>query len=231
MSQLHDLYYFLFPTPLAAETAKELLRRLQGPRGAGRGEPKSLDRLHITLHYLGRFLNSIPREFIDMALAAGSAMDYEPFEVRLDVLQSRGGFEKGAFGTVELAPQAGASRELRRFQHALDNTMRRMGFAETQICSHFNPHMTLHYKHERIDRMVVAPVAWTVMQFAMVDSLYCLGRLDVLAHWTLKHGNKAFLTGDVAKQADTHVDLLCCVVVRKLPRLPSPQVIGSLISS
>ena len=126
MSQLHDLYYFLFPTPLAAETAKELLRCLQGPRGAGRGEPMSLDRLHITLHYLGRFLNSIPRELIDMALAAGSAMDYEPFEVRLDVLQSRGGFEKGAFGTVELAPQAGASRELRRFQHALGNTMRRM---------------------------------------------------------------------------------------------------------
>ena len=93
MSQLHDLYYFLFPTPLAAETAKELLRRLQGPRGAGRGEPMSLDRLHITLHYVGRFLNSIPREVIDLALAAGSAMDYEPFGVRLDVLQFRGGFE------------------------------------------------------------------------------------------------------------------------------------------
>ena len=193
MSQLHDLYYFLFPTPLAAETAKELLRRLQGPRGAGRGEPMSLDRLHITLHYLGRFLNSIPREVIDLALAAGSAMDYEPFGVRLDVLQSRGGFEKGAFGTVELAPQAGASRELRRFQHALDNTMRRMGFAETQICSRFNPHMTLHYKHERIDRMVVAPVAWTVTQFALVDSLYDLGRHDVLARWTLKARQQVFL--------------------------------------
>lgn len=106
MSQLHDLYYFLFPTPLAAETAKELLRRLQGPRGVGRGEPMPLDRLHITLHYLGRFLNSIPREVSDLALAAGSAMDYEPFGVRLDVLQSRGGVEKGTFGTVELAPQA-----------------------------------------------------------------------------------------------------------------------------
>ena len=131
MSQLHDLYYFLFPTPLAAETAKELLRCLQGPRGAGRCEAMCLDRLqallanssdgnrrtsvnddfdvrhlssaslafarrarlHITLHYLGRFLNSIPREVIDLALAAGSAMDYEAFGVRLDVLQFRGGFE------------------------------------------------------------------------------------------------------------------------------------------
>ena len=193
MSQLHDLYYFLFPTPLAAETAKELLRRLQGPRGAGRGESMCLDRQHITLHYLGRFLNSIPREVIDLALAAGSAMDYEPFGVRLDVLQSRDGFEKGAFGTVELAPQAGASRELRGFQHALGNTMRRMGFAEIQIRSHFNPHMTLHYKHERIDRMVVAPVAWTVTQFALVDSLYDLGMHDVLARWTLKARQQVFL--------------------------------------
>lgn len=44
-------------------------------------------------------------------------------------------------------------------------------------------------------------------------------------------GNRSFLTGDVAKQADTHVDLLCCVVVRKFPQLPSSEVIGSLISS
>ena len=71
--------------------------------------------------------------------------------------------------------------------------MRRMGFAETQIRSHSHPHMTLHYKHECIDRMVVAPVAWTVMQFAMVDSLYGLGRLDVLAHWTLKARQQGFL--------------------------------------
>ncbi len=152
-----------------------------------------VDRLHITLHYLGRFLNSIPREEIDLALAAGSAMDYEPFGVRLDVLQSRGGVEKGTFGTVELAPQAGAARELRGFQHALGNTMRRMGFAETQIRSHFHPHMTLHYKHARIDPMVVAPVAWTVTQFALVDSLYGLSRHDVLAHWTLKARQQVFL--------------------------------------
>lgn len=193
MSQLHNLYYFLSPTPLAAETAKRLLQRLQGPRWTGRGEPMSLDRLHITLHYLGRFLNSIPREVIDLALAAGSAMDYEPFGVRLNVLQSRGGFEEGTFGTVELAPQAGAARELRGFQHALGNTMRRVGFAETQIRSRFNPHMTLHYKHERIDRMVVAPVAWTVVQFALVDSLYGLSRHDVLARWTLKARQQVFL--------------------------------------
>lgn len=193
MSQLHDLYYFLSPTPLAAEMAKRLLQRLQGPCGAGRGEPMPLDRLHITLHYLGRFLNSIPREVIDLALAAGSAMDYEPFGVRLDVLQSRGGVEKGTFGTVELAPQAGAARELRGFQHALGNTMRRMGFAETQIRSHFHPHMTLHYKRARIDPLVVAPVAWTVTQFALVDSLYGLSRHDVLAHWTLKARQQVFL--------------------------------------
>lgn len=53
MSQLHDLYYFLSPTPLAAETAKGLLQRLQGACWARRGEPMSLDRLHITLHHLG----------------------------------------------------------------------------------------------------------------------------------------------------------------------------------
>ncbi|PUA96444.1 2'-5' RNA ligase [Acidovorax sp. 107] len=193
MSQRHDLYYFLYPPPLVAETARELLLRAQGPRWPGRADPMSSDRLHITLHALGRFLNGVPRGVIDLALAAGSAMDYEPFGVRLNVLQSRGAFEAGPIRTVELAPQAGAARDLREFQHALGNTMRRMGFAETQIRSHFQPHMTLHYKHKRIDRMVVDPVAWTVMQFALVDSLYGLSRHDVLARWSLKARQQAFL--------------------------------------
>ncbi|WP_462387931.1 2'-5' RNA ligase family protein [Acidovorax sp. Q11] len=193
MSQPHDLYYFLYPPPIVAEVAKELLPRAQGPRWPGRGDPMSSDRLHITLHALGRFLNGVPQEEIDLALAVGSAMDYEPFGVRLNVLQSRGGVEEGIFGTVELAPQAGAARDLRGFQHALGNTMRRMGFAETQIRNHFHPHMTLHYKHERIDRAVVAPVAWTVVEFALVDSLYGLSRHDVLARWSLKARQHAFL--------------------------------------
>ena len=71
MSQLHDLYYFLYPPPLVAESAQELLPRAQGRRWPGRGDPMSSDRLHITLHALGRFLNGVPREVIDFALAAG----------------------------------------------------------------------------------------------------------------------------------------------------------------
>lgn len=193
MSQRHDLYYLLYPPPLVAKAAKELLPRTKGPRWLGKGDPMSSDRLHITLHALGRFLDGVPREVIELALAAGSAMDYEPFGVRLNVLQSRGGVEEGTFGTVELAPQTDAARDLRGFQHALGNTMRRMGFAETQIRSHFQPHMTLHYKHERIDRAVVVPVAWTVVEFALVDSLYGLSRHDVLARWSLKARQQAFL--------------------------------------
>ena len=147
------------------------------------------DRLHITLHSLGRFLNGVPREVLDLALAAGGAMDYEPFGVSLNLLQSRGGGGAGTLGTVELAAQAGAARELRGFQRALGNTMRRMGFGESQIRSHFNPHMTLHYQHQGIGRTTVAPITWTAMQFALVDSLYGLGRPSLI--------------GDAVKLVDT----------------------------
>ncbi|MBU2120381.1 MAG: hypothetical protein KJ999_08100 [Gammaproteobacteria bacterium] len=54
------------------------------------------DRLHITLHSLGRFMNGVPREVLDLALAAGGAMDYEPFGVSLSLLQSRGGGAQGS---------------------------------------------------------------------------------------------------------------------------------------
>ena len=193
MAQPHDLYYFLYPPPLVAEAARHALLRAQGALQLGRGDPMPNDRLHITLHSLGRFLNGVPREVLDLALAAGGAMDYEPFGVSLNLLQSRGGGRAGKLGTVELAAQAGAARELRGFQRALGNTMRRMGFGESQIRSHFNPHMTLHYQHQGIGRTTVAPITWTAMQFALVDSLYGLGRHEVLGRWPLEARQQAFV--------------------------------------
>jgi RNA 2',3'-cyclic 3'-phosphodiesterase len=151
------------------------------------------DRLHITLHSLGRFMNGVPREVLDLALAAGGAMDYEPFGVSLSLLQSRGGGGAGKLGSVELAAEAGAARELRGFQRALGNIMRRMGFGESQIRSHFHPHMTLHYQHQGIGRTTVAPIAWTAMQFALVDSFYGLGRHEVLACWSLEARQQSFV--------------------------------------
>ena len=41
--------------------------------------------------------------------------------------------------------------------------------------------------------VMAVPVAWTVTQFALVDSLYGLSRHDVLAHWTLKARQQVFL--------------------------------------
>lgn len=191
MAQPHDLYYFLYPPPLVAEAAGHAFLRAGGLLELGRGDPMPGDRLHITLHSLGRFLNGVPREVLELALTVGNAMDYEPFGVSLNLLQSRGG--AGGVGTVELAAQGCAARELRRFQRALGNTMRRMGFGESQIRSHFNPHMTLHYQHKGIDRTTVAPITWTAMQFALVDSFYGLGRHDVLARWSLQARQQAFV--------------------------------------
>ena len=99
MAQPHDLYYFLYPPPLVAEAARHALLRAQGALQLGRGDPMPNDRLHITLHSLGRFLNGVPREVLDLALAAGGAMDYEPFGVSLNLLQSRGGGGAGTLGT------------------------------------------------------------------------------------------------------------------------------------
>jgi 2'-5' RNA ligase len=148
------------------------------------------DQLHITLHCLGHFEGSIPKDVLDLALAVGDAMDEEPFDVAFDVLRCRGG--AGIDGTLELGGKGPAVRGLRRFQHGLGSTMRRMGFSEDRIRTRFVPHITLDYAHERVDPRTVTPIAWRVTQFCVVDSHYGQGRHEVLARWPLRARQQEF---------------------------------------
>ena len=150
------------------------------------------DRLHITLQRLGQFEGRIPQALIDLALAAGGLLEHEPFDVCLNLLQSRGGQDANGKGTVELSGLGVNVQMLRSFQRALGGAMRRAGFAEAQIRNRFTPHMTLDYGVGGVPRKAVEPFAWTVGQFALVDSLYGLSEHDVLAQWPLVARQQSF---------------------------------------
>lgn len=190
MVQYHDVYYFLYPPPPVAAVAARLVGAPYLGGLAGRGAPMPEERLHITLQPLGRFADRIPRAVLDLALAVGETVDEPPFDLTLDLLQSRGG--AGFGGTLELAGRGPAVRELRRFQRGLGNTMRHMGFPADQIRAGFSPHMTLDYAHRHVARQAIVPIAWAVTQFFLVDSLYGQGRHEVLARWPLQVRQQEF---------------------------------------
>jgi 2'-5' RNA ligase len=192
--QRHDLYFLVYPPLWVADTAahrwQQMLIGCPLPFFSPAMEAR---RLHLTLQHLGQFHGSIPPSVLDAAIAAGSRLACEePFGVCLQLLQSRGGSGAGSQGTVELTGLGAGVQRLRRFQRALGDAMRQTGFAETQIRSHFVPHMTLHYGVGGVQRRAVAPLAWTVGEFALVDSLYGLSKHDVLARWPLVARQQSF---------------------------------------
>lgn len=193
MLQRHDLYFFLYPPAGVAEAAAERWQQMLADLDpALLSRPMATQRLHLTLQHLGQFEGSVPRAVLDLALAAGERLVHEPFDVCLHLLQSRGATHAGSNGTVELAGQGAGVQMLRSFQRSLGGAMRQAGFAEAQIRRRFSPHMTLHYGLGGVRRQAVAPVVWTVSDFALVDSLYGLSRHEVLSRWPLVARQQSF---------------------------------------
>jgi len=190
MAQRHDLYFFAYPPPSVAAAAAALWCGRRSPLEAHGNGQMPADRLHITLHPLGQFMDFVPLDVLDLARAVGAAVDEEPFDVAFDRLQSRN--RTNVPGTVELAGHGPALRQLRRFQRCLGDTMRGKGFAPPAVRTSFFPHITLDYKHMPVVRQTIAPMAWRVTKFFLVDSLHGQGRHDVLAEWTLNARQREF---------------------------------------
>ena len=67
----------------------------------------------------------------------------------------------------------------------LSQAMRRVGFYESQIRRSFSPHVTLDYRHAPFASRTIAPLAWRVSEFMLVDSLYRRSQHEVLGCWPL----------------------------------------------
>jgi len=96
----HHVYFLLYPTPAAADCAAALWNRTRHRLATQKSVPMPPERLHTTLMPLGCFEDRVPDTVLNLALAAGGAVDDEPFELVFNVIRSRGG---GPLGTVELA--------------------------------------------------------------------------------------------------------------------------------
>lgn len=77
----HHIYFLLYPTPAAAGCAAALWEATRLCLSTLKSFPMPPERLHTTLMPLGRFEERVPDTVLNLALAAGGAVDDEPFEV------------------------------------------------------------------------------------------------------------------------------------------------------
>ena len=165
------LFFALWP-------GEEAARRLSGLAleiaGRGGGKPVPMEKIHLTLAFLGE----VPPERIEAARAAGDATGGKGFELAFDCV--------GSFRAAQVAwaGQRETSAALAGLQSRLAAALAARGFALED--RPYTPHLTLARRTARtVPREAIVPVRWKVEAFRLVRSEPGTGSYTILAEWPL----------------------------------------------
>jgi RNA 2',3'-cyclic 3'-phosphodiesterase len=172
------LFFSIFPDALTAFRIAQIARRCRRDLGL-RGEPLAASRLHISLQYLGRYLE-MPETVVAKARAAAARVRMPPFAVMLDRAISFSG-RADNYPLVLLGDDGVVG--LRMLYRSLGAQMRKVGL---RARSDFTPHMTLIYDSRRIDEEPIEPICWTVGELVLVQSLIGETKHVRLGRWPLR---------------------------------------------
>lgn len=171
------LMFLLYPDARTAERIAQEARRLKDQFSL-RGQTLLTDRFHITLQHLGDYVG-LPNDMVTKGKEAGAALKAAPFEVSFDKAVS---FANRP-GNNPFALQGGEGvKDLIAFQKALGDAMR---WVKLKPDSSFVPHITLLYDGQVVPEQAIAPIAWTVDRFVLVQSKLGQTHHIVLKEWLL----------------------------------------------
>jgi RNA 2',3'-cyclic 3'-phosphodiesterase len=164
------LLFALRPDLAAAVRIHALALRLGEVYGLT-GKPLALERLHLTLVFLGDHAG-LPAQLLAAADAMARDLRGAPFELAFDRVMS---FEHRGDAPLVLC----------REDHCapLEALRRQLG---ADPAHGFKPHITLRYDPHRIALQEVAPISWNVTEVLLIRSLIGRGRHEVLERYPLR---------------------------------------------
>lgn len=174
------LFLAVQPDAAARQRIAMLAQALRDQHGA-RGRPLDDTRLHVTLQYFGGFAG-LPEGLVAAIVRAVDGIAMRAFEVAFDQVAS---FDGGARRRPWVL--RGSDDGLARLQ-ALYATLGACLAADgVRVEGHarFLPHLTLLYDDRALPGKMIDPVAWTVRELVLVDSLVGQGEHRVLRRWSL----------------------------------------------
>ena len=176
----HTYFFALFPDPAVRERISATAAALQARLGL-RGQLIAPSRLHVTLHFLGRF--GLAQAALEaQALQAGRAVSCLPFAVAFDrALSFRHGRDK--------SPCVFAMADVNGPMHHLADGLREaMGPASPPAgeVRPFRPHVTWLYSMDCIDGEEPIPaLVWQAGEFALVHGIQGAADYRVIRRWPL----------------------------------------------
>ena len=175
----HDLFYFaLRPDGFAATAAIELARACCRRHGL-RGNPVSVDRLHVSL--CPAMSRRGPRKGdIAAAMHAAAQVQAEAFDIGFDRLCA---FGRGERPAVVLRCAAG-KEPIARLRESLSRELVKAGLRWAH--SSFAPHLTVLWGREAVpETRLERPICWRAGEFVLVQSLVGCSRHIDLGKWPL----------------------------------------------
>jgi 2'-5' RNA ligase len=145
------------------------------------GAAVEAERLHVSLFGLAEYTGTFPERSVQSWLDALDGVRVPPFEAGFDTVATFGGQGNPlVLRSRDPALVAG----LRELHGAVGRALADGG--ERLKWSSDEPHMTVSYRGLRIGDAAMAPIRWTVREFALIDSHVGAHIHEVLATWPLR---------------------------------------------
>ena len=166
----YRLFFALKPSPIIARQTDHFAETLGG--GERRIRP---EHQHVTLAVTADYVE-YPYAVIKALLRAGTTVEAEPFDMRLDRL---------SFSNRSAALRPSRSLPLlNQLQKSIIDAMRGAGVALRPGWT-FSPHQTLFYRDGPPAQQSIDGFLWSLDQFVLVCSHVGRTRHDILGTWTL----------------------------------------------
>jgi 2'-5' RNA ligase len=167
----------LFPAPRIAATLAQHGAGIVDGLGLRTSRVIRPERLHLTLHFLGRFAEA-PHEVVERVVRAVARVQLGALEVSFDAAQGFG-------GGVALGLCAGPddNRTARALRGRLGEAFEWAGVASDP---RFDPHMTVAYLAARFGRASIEPLKWPAGELRLAFMVGGQRTYDTLAHWPLE---------------------------------------------
>ena len=177
-----DLFFALMPDADDAHRIDQRSTELRCSLGAREEHVVAADRLHISLHALGRFFD-VPAAQIAQARAAGDALQATRQPAIDLVLDEAAGYTgRRACPFVLVGSQHTA---------ALQDLHLRLGIAMADaglpVTRRFNPHLTLAYLDRAVEPMAIEPLRWTARRLYLIWSHVGRTRYEFVGEWLMGH--------------------------------------------
>lgn len=172
-AETHRLFFALWPEQALRDAMRDAVGRQAD--FADRGRPVSIEKLHLTLHFLGGW-PAFPEDVADAARRAAAAVEAAAFHL---VVDHAGGFVRSRVGWLAPAGNSGLDALWSTLGHALDSEGVPRRDQET-----FAPHVTvLRHVRGSVPETALEPLSWPVADFVLIHSHG--GRYEVIGRWEL----------------------------------------------